>query len=205
MLNYALTDQVVFKAKLSAGILFFVGTYIFFHQHEHCPFPHIGQMQLSVIIQCASVSVEYQTLIICRFAYLLICKKIVVVILEHCVIGPLFFHGCSCAGAEYWIWKSVLCAMDFFFQIHLSVKLCKIIHFCLCTQFHDFARMECTHSKLKYTSAIVNKSVIFNFSGDLKPRRSCEPDCKAREQINFISGNPFVEVTKGILHLYKEE
>lgn len=25
------------------------------------------------------------------------------------------------------------------------------------------------------------------------------------DQINFISGNPFVEVTKGILHLFKEE
>lgn len=25
------------------------------------------------------------------------------------------------------------------------------------------------------------------------------------EQINFISGNPFVEVTKGILHLFKEK
>lgn len=25
------------------------------------------------------------------------------------------------------------------------------------------------------------------------------------EQINFFSGNPFVEVTKGILHLFKEE
>lgn len=45
---------------------------------------------------------------------------------------------------------------------------------------------------------------------DPKSRRSCEPDCmdpgvKGREQINFISGNPFVEVTKGILHLYKED
>ncbi|KAJ4445291.1 hypothetical protein ANN_07095 [Periplaneta americana] len=45
---------------------------------------------------------------------------------------------------------------------------------------------------------------------DPKPRRSCEPDCmdsgyKTRDQINFISGNPFVEVTKGILHLYKED
>lgn len=44
---------------------------------------------------------------------------------------------------------------------------------------------------------------------DPKSRRSCETDCmdpgfKAREQMNFISGNPFVEVTKGILHLYKE-
>lgn len=27
----------------------------------------------------------------------------------------------------------------------------------------------------------------------------------ACDQINFISGNPFVEVTKGIIHLYKEK
>lgn len=27
----------------------------------------------------------------------------------------------------------------------------------------------------------------------------------AAEQINFISGNPFVEVTKGVLHVYKEK
>ncbi|PNF20905.1 BRCA1-associated protein [Cryptotermes secundus] len=44
---------------------------------------------------------------------------------------------------------------------------------------------------------------------DPKSRWSCEPDCmdpgfKTREQMNFVSGNPFVEVTKGILHLYKE-
>jgi hypothetical protein len=32
-----------------------------------------------------------------------------------------------------------------------------------------------------------------------------DPGVKGREQINFTSGNPFVEVTKGILHLYKEE
>lgn len=25
------------------------------------------------------------------------------------------------------------------------------------------------------------------------------------EEINFISGNPFVEVTKGVLHVYKEK
>ena len=25
------------------------------------------------------------------------------------------------------------------------------------------------------------------------------------DQINFISGNPYVEVTKGILHLFKEK
>lgn len=29
--------------------------------------------------------------------------------------------------------------------------------------------------------------------------------CNVAEQINFFSGNPFVEVTKGILHLFKEE
>ncbi|KAK0096213.1 hypothetical protein PV326_006104 [Microctonus aethiopoides] len=29
--------------------------------------------------------------------------------------------------------------------------------------------------------------------------------CTSPDQINFISGNPFVEVTKGILHLYKED
>lgn len=29
--------------------------------------------------------------------------------------------------------------------------------------------------------------------------------CSSPDQINFISGNPFVEVTKGILHLFKEE
>lgn len=29
--------------------------------------------------------------------------------------------------------------------------------------------------------------------------------CSQSDQINFISGNPFVEVTKGILHLFKEE
>ncbi|XP_015121101.1 BRCA1-associated protein [Diachasma alloeum] len=31
------------------------------------------------------------------------------------------------------------------------------------------------------------------------------PNASSTEQINFISGNPFVEVTKGILHLYKED
>jgi hypothetical protein len=54
------------------------------------------------------------------------------------------------------------------------------------------------------------RTFYFSFSVDPKSQRSCEPDCvdpgaKGREQINFISGNPFVEVTKGILHLYKEE
>lgn len=29
--------------------------------------------------------------------------------------------------------------------------------------------------------------------------------CNVPDQISFFSGNPFVEVTKGILHLFKEE
>lgn len=29
--------------------------------------------------------------------------------------------------------------------------------------------------------------------------------CNVSDQVNFISGNPFVEVTKGILHLFKEK
>ncbi|XP_049768273.1 BRCA1-associated protein isoform X1 [Schistocerca cancellata] len=43
---------------------------------------------------------------------------------------------------------------------------------------------------------------------DSKSRRSCDSESesayKIRSQIPFVSGNPFVEVTKGILHLYKE-
>nr|CAD7575745.1 unnamed protein product [Timema californicum] len=43
-----------------------------------------------------------------------------------------------------------------------------------------------------------------------KPRSSssCEPDCDSnaisKTKIAFVSGNPFVEITKGILHLFKE-
>ncbi|XP_067015276.2 BRCA1-associated protein isoform X2 [Anabrus simplex] len=50
-----------------------------------------------------------------------------------------------------------------------------------------------------------------NYPGESKHRRSCEPDgpdassAKQWDQIPFISGNPFVEVTKGILHLFKED
>lgn len=38
-----------------------------------------------------------------------------------------------------------------------------------------------------------------------KQRNHEESTSKAAEQINFISGNPFVEVTKGVLHVYKEK
>ena len=31
------------------------------------------------------------------------------------------------------------------------------------------------------------------------------PDVEEKGEIGFFSGNPFVEVTKGILHLYKPE
>lgn len=36
-------------------------------------------------------------------------------------------------------------------------------------------------------------------------RNNGENSSNAAEQINFISGNPFVEVTKGVLHVYKEK
>lgn len=36
-------------------------------------------------------------------------------------------------------------------------------------------------------------------------RNQGESASRGAEQINFISGNPFVEVTKGILHVYKEK
>lgn len=36
-------------------------------------------------------------------------------------------------------------------------------------------------------------------------RNNVENVSNAAEQINFISGNPFVEVTKGVLHVYKEK
>lgn len=34
---------------------------------------------------------------------------------------------------------------------------------------------------------------------------NCATSSTSPDQISFISGNPFVEVTKGILHLFKEE
>lgn len=36
-------------------------------------------------------------------------------------------------------------------------------------------------------------------------RNNVENVSNAAEQINFISGNPFVEVTNGVLHVYKEK
>jgi len=36
-------------------------------------------------------------------------------------------------------------------------------------------------------------------------RNAEENVLNAAEQINFVSGNPFVEVTKGVLHVYKEK
>lgn len=36
-------------------------------------------------------------------------------------------------------------------------------------------------------------------------RNHAENTSNAAEQIDFISGNPFVEVTKGVLHVYKEK
>lgn len=35
--------------------------------------------------------------------------------------------------------------------------------------------------------------------------RNEKESCEEKGEIGFFSGNPFVEITKGILHLYKEE
>ena len=38
-----------------------------------------------------------------------------------------------------------------------------------------------------------------------EPSPSLSEALRSRDQISFVSGNPFVESTKGILHLFKEE
>ncbi|CAH0392002.1 unnamed protein product [Bemisia tabaci] len=46
----------------------------------------------------------------------------------------------------------------------------------------------------------------FDDSQSSKPQISKAEKCGGKDdQISFVSGNPFVEVTKGILHLYKED
>lgn len=51
------------------------------------------------------------------------------------------------------------------------------------------------------TSFANSNHVAISSSGEVTGATACtSPD-----QINFFSGNPFVEVTKGILHLFKEE
>lgn len=50
---------------------------------------------------------------------------------------------------------------------------------------------------------------VLNSKGSKKrnknKRNHDENTSNAPELINFISGNPFVEVTKGVLHVYKEK
>ncbi|XP_011165045.2 BRCA1-associated protein isoform X2 [Solenopsis invicta] len=61
---------------------------------------------------------------------------------------------------------------------------------------HSFSR---TNSE--ETSFVNSNQVTSSGSGEITGAAACtSPD-----QINFISGNPFVEVTKGILHLFKED
>lgn len=50
------------------------------------------------------------------------------------------------------------------------------------------------------TSFANSNHVTSSGSGEITGAAACTPD-----QINFISGNSFVEITKGILHLFKEE
>lgn len=54
-----------------------------------------------------------------------------------------------------------------------------------------------------YASKLAGKvdSILPTSSRDNTPLR----DKDATEEIGVFSGNPFVEITKGILHLYKQE
>lgn len=42
-------------------------------------------------------------------------------------------------------------------------------------------------------------------SREQTPMTEAQPPVDPSGEIGFFSGNPFVEVTKGILHLYKQE
>ncbi|XP_054275302.1 BRCA1-associated protein-like [Macrosteles quadrilineatus] len=57
------------------------------------------------------------------------------------------------------------------------------------------------------TETSVPKPLVSN-SFSNRDRKSQEPDQSSSKEdcdlVNFVSGNPFVEITKGILHLYKE-
>ncbi|KAL6262076.1 hypothetical protein P5V15_007172 [Pogonomyrmex californicus] len=59
---------------------------------------------------------------------------------------------------------------------------------------HSFSR---TNSE---ETSFVNSNPVMS-SGEIIGAAACT----SSDQINFISGNPFVEVTKGILHLFKED
>ena len=52
--------------------------------------------------------------------------------------------------------------------------------------------------------SIENSSATSSSRRSTKDSTPLDGTNTASDTINFVSGNPFVEVTKGILHLYKE-
>lgn len=61
----------------------------------------------------------------------------------------------------------------------------------------NIAFLEKTNCKTSSSKILKKKKKSKRNPGDIASN--------AAEQINFISGNPFVEVTKGVLHVYKEK
>lgn len=61
--------------------------------------------------------------------------------------------------------------------------------------------------KLEFLKNTSSKGLNSKGSKKKNKNKRChgENPSNAAEQINFISGNPFVEVTKGVLHVYKEK
>lgn len=59
--------------------------------------------------------------------------------------------------------------------------------------------------KLEFLKTPNSKTSSKGLKKKNKKKRYGENMLNPGEQINFISGNPFVEVTKGVLHVYKEK
>ena len=60
------------------------------------------------------------------------------------------------------------------------------------------------HIGLNFTFSGTPASVASSSSASGGATTSGASSSGADSAVNFISGNPFVEVTKGVLHLYKE-
>ena len=68
----------------------------------------------------------------------------------------------------------------------------------------NLSKKKCIKQQSTSRGSSEEKSVSKN-SGSLMDESAGATACKVTDQINFTSGNPFVEVTKGILHLFKEK
>ncbi|XP_024872142.1 BRCA1-associated protein [Temnothorax curvispinosus] len=62
-----------------------------------------------------------------------------------------------------------------------------------------------SHSFPRTTSTEETSFATSNHVANSGPGETGAAACTSPDQISFISGNPFVEVTKGILHLFKED